>query len=220
MNIDVIQKNKKVAQIARWIKEYTHPLKAIGGLFFFLALGTGFFWALGKDIEPIAFIFALLSSIFFSSPSVAEYLCPSRKPIRHMNLDEILQFIRETNGKTDWKLIHSQNAHEAFLIEDMRLRIRIRWDAEDSQDKSFNEPWATKYPDPNASRDWYYLLYDGNLIETFILVSVDGCRALLPLPKFSTLEVDPLDYKIAQIFDQKNSLDEHMARSNLIVKNI
>ncbi|GJL57128.1 MAG: hypothetical protein NPIRA02_42600 [Nitrospirales bacterium] len=136
-----------------------------------------------------------------------------------MDLQEILQFITETNAKTDWNLIHSNNAHEAFLKEDIRLRIRPRWDDEDSWTKSFNEPWATSYPDPNASKDWYYLLYDGDLIEKFILVSVDGCRALLPLPKFSTLEVDPLAYKIAQIFDQKNSLDKYMARSKLVVKN-
>lgn len=217
MKIDVKQK-KKITNIARWIKEYTHPLKAIGGLFFVLALVTGVFWSFGKDVEPIAFIFALMSSIFLSSPSVAEYLLPSRKPIRHMNLLEILQFIKETNAKTDWKSVHTNWATEAFLKEDICLRIRARLDDEGKCAESFHEKWAINYPDPNASSHWHDLLYDGALIERFVLVSVDGGRADLPLTIFKTLEVEPLVYKIAQIFDQKNTLDEYMDRSGLSVK--
>lgn len=205
---------------AMWIKEYTHPLKAIGGLFFVLAFLTGIIWAFGKDVEAIGFVFALLSSMFFSSPSVAEYIVPSRKPIRHMNLDEILQFIIETHPKNDWKLVHSKYTEEAFLKEDMRLRIRVRWDEEDRASRSFHEVWATNFPDSNATRDWYDLLYDGNLIERYMLISVDGGRAELPLPDLGTKEVGPCIFKIAQIFDASSTLNEYMRRAGLTLKNI
>ena len=71
----------------------------------------------------------------------------------------------------------------------------------------------------SASSYWYDLSNDGALIERFILVSVDGARAELPLPDINTLEVQPLPYKIAQIFDELNTLDEYMRRSGLTVEN-
>ncbi|MBW2194336.1 MAG: hypothetical protein JRF37_01855 [Deltaproteobacteria bacterium] len=57
------------------------------------------------------------------------------------------------------------------------------------------------------------------MIDRFILVSVDGGRAELPLPNPATLEVDPLVYKVAQVFDEHNNLEEYMSRAGLRVKN-
>ena len=217
MEITTIRK-KKVTEIARWIKEYTHALRVLGGIFFFLALMTGVIWIVGKDVEPIAYVFGLISSLLFASPSMAEYVSPSRKPIRHMAYDEILEFLKETNAKTDWKLVKTNWAEDAFLKEDPRLRIRARWDNEGTHLREFHEPWATQYPDPNASSNWYDLSYDGQLIERFIMVSVDGARATLPLPDFNTREVNPLIYKVAQVFDELDSLEDYMRRSKLTVQ--
>ncbi len=136
-----------------------------------------------------------------------------------MDYDEILSFIKTTNAKQDWKFIKTNWAEEAFLKEDPRLRIRMRWDDEGVHVKDFKEPWANKHPDPTANSYWYDLSYDGALIERFILVSVDGGRAELPLPDRSTLEVEPLIYKVAEVFDELNTLEEYMRRSGLSVKN-
>jgi hypothetical protein len=47
---------------------------------------------------------------------------------------------------------------------------------------------------------------------------VDGFRADLPLPNINTLKVEPLIYKVAEIFDENNSLETYMARSQLTLK--
>jgi hypothetical protein len=136
-----------------------------------------------------------------------------------MAYDELLDFIKSTNAKYDWKWVKTNWTEEAFLKEDPRLRIRVRWDDEGRHVKDFREPWANKHPDSSASSHWYDLSYDGALVERFILVSVDGARAELPLPDRNTLEVEVLNYRVAQIFDELNTLDEYMQRSGLIVKN-
>lgn len=200
---------------AIWVKKHDHVFRVIGGIFFILALLLGVIWISGKEVEPVAFTFGLLSSLFFASPSVAEYIVPNRKPIRHMSFDEILEVILESDPKTDWKVIENNWAEEAFLKEDPRLRIRCRYDDEGTHNKNFQEPWANKHPDNHATSYWYNLTYDGSLIERYILVSVDGSRAILPLPDLSTLKVEPLPYKIAEIFDMLDSLEQYMRRSGL-----
>ena len=84
--------------------------------------------------------------------------------------------------------------------------------------KDFKEPWANSHSDPTANSYWYNLYYDNALIERFVLVSVDGARAELPLPKASTTEVEPLIYKVAEIFDEGNTLEEYMEKSGLSLK--
>jgi len=136
--------------IGIWIKDNAHVLRVIGGLFFVLALISGVIWILGKDIEPIAFTFGLLSSLFLASPSIAEYFVPNRKAIRHMNFEEILDFILSTNSKDDWKTITNNWAEEVFLREDPRLRFRCRYNKEGIHNENFQEPWANKHPDKSA----------------------------------------------------------------------
>jgi hypothetical protein len=135
-----------------------------------------------------------------------------------MSYDELLAFIEGTDASADWKLVQTGWAEEAFLKEDPRLRIRARSDDEGLHVKGFNEPWATQHADPVANSYWHDLTYDGALIERFILVSVDGARADLPLPDRNTLEVEPIAYTIAQIFDRLDRLDDYMQRSGLRVK--
>ena len=219
MDIDSIRKNSNAINIAMWVKKYTHALRVLAGIFFVLALLTGLIWIAGKDVEPIAFVFGLVSSLLFASPSIAEYIAPNRKPVRHMDYDEILNFIITTNAKTDWKFIKTDWAEEAFLKEDPRLRIRVRWDDEGVHVRGFVEAWANKFPNPTANSYWYGLSYDGALIERFILVSVDGGIAELPLPNAGTLDVKPLTFKVAQVFDELNTLDQYMARAGLNVEN-
>lgn len=218
MNNPSIRQNKIITKLALWINEFAHGLRVIGGIFFVLAMLAGIFWVFGADVESIAFLFGIMSSLFLASPSIAEYLVPNRKPVRHMDYDEILEFITTTNPQNDWKWIRTNWAEEAFLKEDPRLRIRVRWDDEGKHNGNFQEEWANKYSDPRASSYWYDLSNDGVLIERFILVSVDGARAELPLPEINSREVTPLSYKIAQIFDELNTLEEYMHRSGLTVK--
>ena len=94
----------------------------------------------------------------------------------------------------------------------------MRLDDEGMHVKDFKEPWANSHSDSQANSYWYNLYYDGALIERFILVSIDGARAELPLPNVGTHEVEPLIYKVADIFDENNTLDDYMRRSGLSLK--
>ncbi|UCE88504.1 MAG: hypothetical protein JSW10_09150 [Pseudomonadota bacterium] len=218
MGIDSIRKSNKVIKLAIWVKENAHSLRETALLFFALALFAGVIWISGKDVEPIAYVLGLVSTLLFVSPSIARYVLPDRKPVRDMSYDEILDFITSSNPKLDWKRIETNWAEEAFLKEDLRLRIRVRHDEDVMHVKDFNESLATTHLDPTANCYWYDLSYAGGIIDRFILVSVDGGQAKLPLPVPATLEVAPLAYKVAQIFDEHNTLEEYMGRAGFSVK--
>lgn len=218
MGIDSIRKNRKVIKLAKWVKENPHSLREIALIFFSLALFTGVIWISGKDVEPIVYVLGSISTFLFASPSLARYVLSDKKPVRHMSYDEILEFITTSNAKLDWKWIETNWAEEAFLKEDPRLRIRVRRDDAGIHVKNFNESWAVTQPDSTENSYWYDLYYDSALIDRCILVSVDGGQAQLPIPDPDTLEVDLLTYKVAQIFDKHNTLEEYMGKAGLSVK--
>lgn len=202
-------------KICLWIKEYTHPLQVTGGIMFALALIFGVIWISGKDVEPVAFVLGLLSSLFFASPSVAEYFYPNRKPVRDMSFDEIIDFIPKTDYKNDWHGISRDWASERFLKEDPRLRIRAKYTEDGIQNEDFKDSWANKHPDSKAVGYWYDLYYDGAFIDRVLLVSVDGGRAVIPPPSIKTGNVERYEYSIAKIHDTLNSVDEYIERSGL-----
>lgn len=198
-----------------WVKEYKHPFRVIGGLFFVSALVAGLIWASGVDIEPIAFLLGMLSSLFLAAPSVAEFIIPDRKPVRHMTYQELLDFILTTDANDDWHGVSTSISSEYFLKEDPRLRLKAKHTEEGIQNDDFREPWANRHPDNHAVGYWKELYFDGDFIERFILVAVDGARAMLPPPDFKTNKIEPLNYRIAEIFDVINTLDEYIQRSEL-----
>ncbi len=219
MSIDRIRKHKRTIDLASWVKQNAHPVRETALIFFALALFMGVIWVSGKDVEPVVYILGSISTLLFAGPALARYVQPDTKPVRHMNYDEILEFITSTDPKTDWHQIKTNWVEEAFLKEDPRLRISVRLDETGINDKSFNAPWAISQPDQIATSYWYDLSYDGGLIDRFILVSVEGGKTKLPLPAESTkLDIDSLSYKVAQVFDKQNTLDEYMNKVGFNVK--
>ncbi|MCP4140863.1 MAG: hypothetical protein GY755_11330 [Chloroflexi bacterium] len=208
----------KVAAI--WIKEYAKALNVFAAIFFFFTFVAGLFWAMGKEIEPVAFVLSLCASTLFGLPHLAEFILPSRKPVKNMTHDELLQFVKDSNPKEDWKGISISNdwVSEVFLKEDPRLRFRAKYTEEGVQNDDYQDEWANKHPDPKAIGYWYDLYYDGNLIDRFILVAVDGARAKIPPPDSGTKKIRLMDYKVAQIHDVIGTLDEYILRSNLAVE--
>lgn len=217
MGIDSIRKTKAATRSAMWIKKNEHSLREVALIFFILALFVGVIWITGKDVEPIAFVLGSICTLLYVSPKLARYVLPDRKPVRYMSYDEILDFINKSDSKLDLKWIETNMAEEAFLKEDPRLRISVRYDEDGIQQKDFTESWMTAFADPTASCYWFDLSYDHALIDRFILVSVDGGKAELPLPEPGSLHIDPLNYKVAQIFDEHNTLEEYMSKAGLHV---
>ncbi len=203
---------------ALWIKEYAHALRVLGGIFFVLALIAGLFWMGGKEIEPLAFVLDLISSLLFASPSVAEYILPNRKPVKEMTFGEIIEFIPTTDPKEDWYGISRDWSSERFLKEDPRLRFRANFSEEGIQCEDFKEDWANCHPDSRAIGYWYDLYYDGAFLDRIILVAVDGARAMVPPPDFTTKKIKLYNYRVAQIHDSIGMLDEYIERSKLEVE--
>ena len=201
-----------------WVKANEHSLRETALIFFALALFMGIVWISGKDVEPIVFTLGSICTLLFTAPAIARYALPDRKPVRYMSYDEILNFITASDAKLDWKWIKTNWAQEAFLKEDPRLRIRVRSDDAGIHIKDFDGPWATTLTDTAATSYWFDLSYDSALIDRFTLVFIDEGKAELPMPDPASLEVTPLDYKVAQIFDEHNTLEEYMARAGLSVK--
>lgn len=205
--------------IATFIRKRQNGLKLGGFCFFIFSLIGGVFWLSGYEIEPLVFVLSVIASSLWGLRLLADYISPPRKKISEMNKEELFEFIMNSDSKTDWTRISTPEKVESYLNEDPRLRFSHSHLDDGIQEKRFSEKWANCHPDSNASGHWYDLLYDGNKIERFLMVSVDGHRALLPPPVLTTNKVKIMDYKVALINDYMNSCNDYIRRSKLEIEN-
>jgi hypothetical protein len=142
----------------------------------------------------------------------------SSKPSRS-NIEKVIirsDPMKDWNHKTDSVRTVSSYKH------DMNLRFETKFIDDGVQCVDFKEPWANCHPDRSATGYWCNLYYGSTLVDKFILVAVDGERAMLPVPKKGSpnarpTQVLPLDYKVAQIHDTLGTLREYMTRSGLSI---
>jgi len=211
-------KKNNLKYFALLVKENTKVLSVIGFAFFSITSILGVVWIFHPNndlLEPITFVLGACSTIFFGVPQLAEFILPTRKPIRHMTYDELIQFILSTDSKGDWHSIVRENIEEYFLKEDPRLRIVTKNIDDGIHLIKFIEEWANSHSDSKAISYYYNILFDGHFIHRLVLVSVDGGRAILPLPNKITMKVDRFDYKIAHICARGNNTDDYMQRSGI-----
>jgi hypothetical protein len=128
--------------------------------------------------------------------------------------------IRDCDPREEWEKVSTEISSIAVNKRDVNLRLVVNYLDEGKQCDDFHEEWANRHPDRHATGYWCEIYYGATHVARTILVSVDGGRAMLPLPRQRGLdekitEVLPSDYRIAQIFDSLGSLDEYMARSGL-----
>lgn len=132
--------------------------------------------------------------------------------------NNIEKIVLASDSKQDW---HRQNESWRTITSykhDMNLRFEIKYTDDGVQCEDFCEPWANRHPHKSATGYWCSLYYGATLVEKFILVSVDGGRAMLPIPKPSSDGlVTSIDYKVAEIHDSIGTLQEYMKRSGLAV---
>lgn len=132
-----------------------------------------------------------------------------------MDYQKIVDLFHESNAPEDWKYVEVESGKEvAFLLKDVDLRIESSLTDEHIDNESFLEKWANRFPDPSASSRFYDLYYRNTLLHRFILVSVDGHRAKLPLPEPGGMTVLQSTYKVAEIFDSYG-LRDYFPRSGL-----
>ena len=140
----------------------------------------------GSNVEPlIVFIGVILAGLEFyrrkqstQSASHTEQMFLTA-PIKA----EIKKRIIKSTRETDWSLNYKGSNQIAVYNNDANLRIELSDDEEEIQNDNFQEPWANRHPDQRAVGQWCRIYYGSTLIESIILVSVDGFRALLPLPE-------------------------------------
>ena len=116
-----------------------------------------------------------------------------------VKISEIEQTI-EDQDMSAWRNVSvasSDSEQEVFVFAgDVNLRICIG----STEEELFDESWARNFPDKNAKRVHGCVYYGSSPVYQFLLIAVDGHRALLPMPKSSTeLVVSNLDYSIACI---------------------
>ncbi len=199
-----------------WIKSNDRVFKILGLAFFVLTGGVGVLWVFGRDVESVAFVLGCISSSMFGIVETARYIEPDRRAVRDMSLDEILNFIEVSDPDSHWRRFNTNYASEAVLVEDPRLRMTIHLNESGTQCEDFKEPWANCFSDPSAHGYWVDISYDRALIDRDILVSVDGGRAMLPIPRSRTeLVVSKKQYVIARVFDSFSTLDDYMRQAGL-----
>ena len=131
-----------------------------------------------------------------------------------MTYEELKKILREST-KRDWLFSDERGIYT--YKNNLNIWIK-RKDIDFNLDKFSGEDWATKHPDPIAYRETYEIYYGSSFVEEKILISVDGHRASLPLPKINTNKVSREDYQFAQIVDHLDTLDEYMNRAGLEVE--
>ena len=143
------------------------------------------------------------------------------KIMQAMSFKSIRETILDSDPKADWErssYIYSNIHFEChFYAPDVNLRFEQELGNDGcSVDTDFGDDWTDKFANKNAKVYGYGLYYASTLIKTFPLVHVDG-RTLMPMPEAGATIVSELDYKVAQIHDDLNLLEDYMKRANFTV---
>ncbi|GBQ55424.1 MAG: hypothetical protein AB7D19_11850 [Acetobacter sp.] len=129
-----------------------------------------------------------------------------------MNIQDVNRILA-TSSQDDW-IVDDESGTFTYR-HDLNLHIQR---ADYDSFREFNEDWATRHPNPNAVSVEYVVKYGAAPVKRDTLVSVDGHRATLPMPKSATdLSVGRDDVNFARIVDVGGRVDEYLARSHIVV---
>lgn len=129
-----------------------------------------------------------------------------------MKLTDVRKILA-TSSQNDW-IVDDESGSFTYK-DDLNLHIQR---ADYDSYRPFNEHWATAHPDPHAVAVEYVVKYGNSFVDKRTLVSVDGHRATLPMPKSATdLRVEAPDINFAKIVDVGGGVDEYLLRSNIKV---
>lgn len=114
-----------------------------------------------------------------------------------MRLDELMETIVRSRPAhwhqiSRWGGPSAPDAHPMIAVYVLDAAVTIGFGLDHMP--SFEEPWAKKFPDPNASSSFVDVFYNGSLVYRDVYVDVDGGRAKLPLPR----QLDILEVPVAK----------------------
>ncbi len=91
--------------------------------------------------------------------------------------------ISASDPRQDWELLSIGSSSIAINKKDVNLRLEINYLEEGQQCRDFKEEWANRHPDRHATGYWCDTYYSSTHVSRNILVSIDGGRAMLPIPR-------------------------------------
>lgn len=173
-----------------------------------------------NTILAIATILGGIAAVWFFWDKIVDWFKPDL--LSHPSHENIQRLIVTSNASGDWKKSQTSLKQTISYVHNPNLRFEMSHLDDGVQQKDFVTEWANKHPDPKAVGLWCDLFFGPTLIERFILVGVDGMRALVPPPRKPDRfpggsEIQYLDYRVAKIHDSLNTLDEYIKRSGLTV---
>lgn len=128
---------------------------------------------------------------------------------KKMTEQEVVTILQNSNS-SEW--IHNEEKGSYVYRNDLLLRIQER---PIDLEHTFDEPWATRHEDKHAYKVVYDVYYMDSLIKSVTLVSVDGFRATIPMPKErNSTEISAEEYAFAKIVSPAR-LEEYIQRSGL-----
>ncbi|MFT8809232.1 hypothetical protein [Gluconobacter sp.] len=129
-----------------------------------------------------------------------------------MNYDEAMEIL-STSSRSDWVIDETLGT---FTFKcDLLLNIKR---VEEDERREFPEVWTKRFADKSAYKTHYDVLYGASILVRKMLVSVDGGRAVLPLPESATnLVVTEADLNFARIIDEPSAVNEYFDRSEMKV---
>lgn len=113
-----------------------------------------------------------------------------------------------------------KNLYKDILTFKLDLNISIRAaEAQDNEDRKFEESWHLNLPDATAYKRVYDLYYGFSHIQSETIVYVDGGRAGIPLPDRSdtSISITRNQYNFGKIIDQSGTLDDYINRLGIQV---
>lgn len=105
----------------------------------------------------------------------------------HWNLLEVSTYFHDRIVGSGDEMEVESHYHRAVLTSDVRLALEWGMHANSREDdvQFKNYPWGEQvhWPDPKVVEEFIDVFWDGSLVDRLRVMSVDGYRALLPLPK-------------------------------------
>ena len=121
----------------------------------------------------------------------------------------IISTILKNSDATEW--IFSDELGAYTFKHEPQLRIQRR----EIESDTFQEEWVKNFPDSNAHKVIFDVFFNLSWIKTFVLVSVDGGRAIIPMPTSANSGIVSCDdYMFAKIVSP-GRLDDSMHLAGL-----
>lgn len=131
-----------------------------------------------------------------------------------MTYDEFIEAIVSSEPE-DW--IYDDAKSVYIFKPDISISI-VGKEVDYEESGLFKEDWATHFPDKTARRKEFELCYNGNEIETFYAVYVDGMRVAIPYPELEGMTITSKQYNIGRIVNIPNEgygFDNYLRRANI-----